>query len=803
MSVIYNKIWYDLWHNKARTLQVALIIAMGAFGIGLVIGARNLTTQAIGESWQAARPPMIQITVDPPVSDDDLLALEKIEGVAEAEGLMSTTFKWRRSPTEVWQNGTLQARDDYTDQKMLKFKAVSGGWPHRNSFAVAAGFDTYFDVAIGDTLYIEIDNRRHIIQIGSVLYEASNSPTFDSTLHLYTTRQRFSELTGQENFDVVQTRDVVFDQTAQEQTDLAMQHHLDKLEIDSSGMGGPFGERVIDPEVHPTQNIIDAVFLIMGLMGAATVILGLFLIYNTVNAIMTQQIKQIGVMKAIGGRVGQILWAYGVTIFVYGLLASLMAIPLAAVGSHYLTLFFLDLFNVEAVPFTLDPVAVFSQLAIAWLTPLAASLFPLLAGVRITVREAIGSYGLVGTAGLVDRLVAKMQRVPYTLLLTVGNTFRNKKRVFLIQTMLIGSGLIFMMVMGVRDSTTYTFTDKLTTIHKYDVTLSFEDPERIKRIETMALSQPQVKDVEMWSVNQADVRLASQAKASVLDKEASLFGLPLPATMYVPQIQAGRWLQPDDTYAVVLNTNLAGKVGVGVGDWVTFDHGLERESTWQVVGLLFDPLSNNSAHMPITTLQKEIGSVNRANTLWVQTSSADLDTTATIAQTLRDLYEDRNITVAPESIFEMPTITEISEEVLFGYEIIVMLLTIMAIVIASVGGIGLSGVLSLSVLEQRREIGVMRAIGASSSRVARIFIGEGLILGLISWLLAVPLSIPAAYYLTTQGLTLALDDEIIYRFTPFGLVCWLIVIVVLAVVASWFPARSATRISVRESLMYQ
>ena len=48
----------------------------------------------------------------------------------------------------------------------------------------------------------------------------------------------------------------------------------------------------------------------------------------------------------------------------------------------------------------------------------------------------------------------------------------------------------------------------------------------------------------------------------------------------------------------------------------------------------------------------------------------------------------------------------------------------MAIVMAIVGSIALSGVLSINVME-RREIGVMRAIGASSLTIAGLFIGEG------------------------------------------------------------------------------
>jgi putative ABC transport system permease protein len=803
MSVIYYKIWRDVWHNKARTLQVVLIIAMGAFAVGMVIGARNLTVEAMATSWQAVSPSMIKLYVDPSMSDDELLALEKIKGVTEAEGVMTASFEWRLTPADEWQVGALYARDDYTDQKMNTVELVSGEWPHHKSLAMGEGFDTIFGVYEGAEIQLKINDREYVAPIEGVIYNAAQPPIFVDMLQLYTTRERFSELTGQENFSIIQTRDVVFDQAAQAQTDLRMRDHLDKLGIDSTGMGGPEGERVVDPQTHPVQDDLDSVFLIMGLMGSLTIMLGLFLVYNTINAILTDQVKQIAMMKAIGGRTGQILWIYLSASLIYGLLASLVAIPLGALGAHYLALFLLNLFNVDPGSFTVDPLAVQIQVGVAVLSPLAASLVPILAGVRLTVREALSSYGLEGAVGLVDRLVTRMHRVPYTLLLTIGNTFRNNKRVFFLQLMLVGSGFIFMMVMGVRDSVTYTFTEELVSIHNYQVTLAFEEPERVKRIEAVALSQPEVKAVEMWSVNQADIRPATQAEASVLDEGATLFGLPLPAATYTPQLRAGRWLQPDDTYAVVLNIILARDMGVGVGDWITFDHGLERESTWQVVGLLFDPLSDDSAHVPLATLQREIGSVNQANTLWLQTHRTDPATTADLAQNLRNLYESRNIIVAPESTFGMPTISEISAEMLFRFNVLIMLLAIMAVVIVAVGGVGLSGVLSLSVLERRREIGVMRAIGASSARVAGLFIGEGLILGLLSWLLAIPLSIPASYYMATQALALVLDRELIYRFTLWGPLYWLSIVIVLAIVASWFPARQATQISVRESLAYQ
>ena len=804
VNVIYYKIWRDVWHNKARTLQVVLIIAVGAFAVGLIIGARNLTLKAINTSWQAASPSMIKLAVDPPMSDEELLALKKIDGVAEVEGVLTSNFEWRLTPRDKWQAGALYARDDYGKQKMNTVKLVSGEWPHHKSLAVGEGFDTAFGVDEGDDIHLKINDREYVVPIRGVIYNAAQPPITVDMLQLYTTRERFSQLTGQENFNIIQTRDVVFDPAVQEQTDLAIQHHLDKLGVDSTGLSGPAGNRVTDPQTHPVQDELDAVFLILGVMGSLAIMLGLFLVYNTINAIVAEQIKQIGIMKAIGGRTGQILWIYLSTTLIYGLLASLIAIPLGAIGARYLALFLLNFFNTKLSLFTIDLPAAQIQVGVALLSPLVASMLPIMAGVRLTVRQALGGYGLEGAVGLLDRLVARLHRIPSTLLLTIGNTFSNKKRVFFLQMMLIGSGFIFMMVMGVRDSVIHTFTDELTTIHTYHVSLTFEEPERVKRIEALALGQPGVKAVEMWSVNQAGVRPAAQAEASVLDRSVRLFGAPIPTAMYLPQLRAGRWLQADDTYTVVLNSMLAKEVGVGLGDWITFDHGSEHESAWQVVGLLFDPLSDNSAHIPLTTLQREIGSVNQANTLWVQTRQADPGTAAAVAQTLRNFYDnERGLAVAPESTFGMPTISQISAEMLFRFNILIMLLAIMAIVIAVVGGIGLSGVLSLSVMERRREIGVMRAIGASSGRVAGIFIGEGILLGLLSWLLAIPLGIPAAYYMTTQGLALVLNLELIYHFTPFGPLYWLAIVIVLGLIASWLPARSAARLSVRESLAYQ
>ena len=290
---------------------------------------------------------------------------------------------------------------------------------------------------------------------------------------------------------------------------------------------------------------------------------------------------------------------------------------------------------------------------------------------------------------------------------------------------------------------------------------------------------------------------------TVDDRQTILFGLPVDSQMYTPKITMGRWLLPEDERAVVLHEELAAKVGVGVGDWVTFRYRSGKESNWQVVGLLFDPAKDNLVMMPQPALAQVLNQTNRANTLWIQTTHTDANETERVATELTRYFEEQNVDVALDTVFNAQTVTGIGERRLRAYGVIVGLLSIMALVIAGIGGVGLSGMLSLSVLERTREIGVMRAIGAASSTITRLFIGEGLIQALLSWLIALPIGIAVAYLMSTRVISTILDDQLVYQFTLRGPLLWLVLVFMLALLASWFPARKATRISVRESLVYQ
>jgi putative ABC transport system permease protein len=792
MITLLSKVWFELWQDKTRTIQVVLVIALGAIGVGLVVGGRNLVAGTVSESWQAAQPPHIKLSVNPPLTNEQMDRLARLEGVAEVEGLYNARIEWRLAGSDEWQTGALKSREDYDRQKMALDEVVSGQWPGRNSLAIGVVSVGEAGVSEGDSVEMRFGDTVRTFDIVGTIDSVGPSPVFND--QFYADRRTFTRITGRNTVDLIQLRDEAFDRAKAEATDLRIQDYFEDIGVDSVGVSFPFQERLVPPLTPPAATILNAIFLLLGIIGVIIVILGIFLVYNSISAIVYQQVNQIGVMKAIGASSWQVIWSYLVLVLGYGILAAIISIPIGAVAASGLQAFFANFLNLEAGGISIDPTAVMVQVAICLVAPLFAALVPLSGGMRITVREAISTYGISGSVGLVDRLVAKARNIPYSLLLTIGNTFRNRRRVLVVELSLIVAGIIFMMVLGVNDATKYTFGEKLAGIHNYQVTLALEEPARAQEVENTAQTLADVTAVESWLVLPASARPASQPEPEVTDARITIFGQPAETALYRPELQAGRWLRPDDVNAAVVGLQVSEDKGWQIGD---------RELNVQIVGILFDPATDSSVHIPLSTLQQDWNRFGQANTVWVQTRTDDVETQTTVATALEQAFERRSIEIAPNSTFGENTIAGIVEQNGQRLDIIIRLLAVMAVVIALVGGVGLSGVISLSVLERRREIGVMRAIGASSWQVIRLFVGEGILLGLISWLIAWPLSIPAAYGLSTQGLSLALNQQLSYNFSPFGALLWLMIITLLAVVASFLPARGAALVSVRESLAYQ
>jgi putative ABC transport system permease protein len=125
------------------------------------------------------------------------------------------------------------------------------------------------------------------------------------------------------------------------------------------------------------------------------------------------------------------------------------------------------------------------------------------------------------------------------------------------------------------------------------------------------------------------------------------------------------------------------------------------------------------------------------------------------------------------------------------------------LLIAVVGGLGMTSTMSINVFERTREIGVMRAIGASNGAILRLVVVEGMIIGVISWIFGTVLAVPIAIALDyVVGISI-LQSPLKYVFSLDGFLIWLALVIVISGLACTLPARNAVRLTVREVLAYE
>jgi putative ABC transport system permease protein len=479
-------------------------------------------------------------------------------------------------------------------------------------------------------------------------------------------------------------------------------------------------------------------------------------------------------------------------VLVYGLLALVVAVPVGMMGAKQLTQFLLDYFNTDLDQFVFPTHVLALQIAIGLLVPLAASVAPILAGTRVTVREAISEVGVgkgkFGT-GLIDRWLGVIKGLSRPMLISIRNTFRRKGRLALTLLTLTLAGTTFVTVFSVRGSLS-TSLDELLSAFGFDMIVMFEKEHRQLEIDRTVVQMPGVAAAEGWGRATVN-RIRPDGRTG---DDITLEAPPANTRIYRPDVLEGRWLQPDDTTGVVVNTDLLNdELDLRLGDTMTFEIN-GKEHTWQIVGTVKGTMAGATVYVNQPYFDRLTHNVGKANVVRLALDQ----TVPTTARTIEDQFGRAGMDVTRTmSISDMQAMIEST------FSFLVSFLLAMAAVLAAVGGLGLSGTMSMNVLERVREIGVMRAIGASDGTVLRLVLVEGIIIGLLSWLagglVALPLSYLSSYVL---GMSL-LGQPLTYIYSIGGLGLWLVLALVLAALASFFPARNASQLTVREVLAYE
>jgi putative ABC transport system permease protein len=581
------KVLRDVSSNKTRTLLVVMSIAVGVFAVGTTLTIQDVLSREMDRNWQTSNPASLRVNIGG-FQQDFVTSVRQMPEVADAEGRSSAFLRARAAGTEAFKYVELYALDDFNDIRINtidKVEVAAADWPPaKREIILGANSLNFLDVSVGDNIEVQKwNNKTYTMRVAGTAYNVDEGGgPFLQTATGFVTFDTWEWLDQGREFDTLLVT-VADRKTDREYIQEVGDTIRDRVRLDGKAFGSVRVPQ--EPGKHPANQAVTGIVALMTALGIASLIMSGFLVINTVSAVLAQHVRQIGMMKAVGARTGQLSRMYFGMVLTFGFLSLFVAVPLGMLGGRFFVQYLGEsLLNLRISSY-LPPTSVFViQIAIGFVAPLIAALAPVFNGTRKTVREALSDYGMSdgktrergsrGAMGL-GRLLRRSSppsllrpvALPLSrpLVISLRNTFRRKGRLIMTLITLVLGGAIFIGVMSARDGLNKT-TDMALSYWNYDMDVSLTRNYPAEQIEREALAVPGVTRVESWGF--ADGRFQLEDR-----KEGSGFFLvapPAETDMLKPILRQGRWLNVDDIDAVVLNTdvleNEEANGGVEIGD---------------------------------------------------------------------------------------------------------------------------------------------------------------------------------------------------------------------------------------------
>jgi len=809
----WHKVFSDLVDNKLRTALVVFSIAVGVFAIGMISGAYVIISEDMSASYTANNPMNVEVRTTDDFDSDLLSTIKSLRGVAEAEGRRVAAIRARAPGSQQWITLNVVAIDDYKKQKIALLQPVSGASvPEKRQVVLERKAFKALGLPVGSQLEFQLpgDAIKNMTVVGIVQDQTSGASDFLASPSVYVARESLAMLMQPDLFNrmYVTLSDGGNDSEHLRQMSAAIKDKVDKADIRINRT------RVAKSNEHPMADIVQAVLGILLALGILVLFLSGSLIANTINALLSQHLRHIGVMKLIGARRSQIFMMYITLIASFGLIALLIAVPLGGQGAYGLSLLIADQLNFGLLGYRIVPIAFLIQIIVGLAAPLIAGYIPVWSGSRVTVLRAVNGEAVGETAtkarapagktrepflvrveGVVAAaLLRRGIHLPRPLLISLRNTFRRQGRLALTLFTLTMGGAVFISVFNVR-TTLFDYIGAVGNYFKADVSLSFRQPYRLDKVELAGMRFPGVTRVEGWGFTNAEVLHPDKSVAENL----VILAPPAESKLVDATMASGRWLRAGDEKVITVSESILETFpNLKPGDSLRLKVA-GKEDDWQVVGIFkFVDQQGTIAYGTYEYISRLIHQANRSISYRIMTERHDAAYQAEMAEKLDNYFREQGFQVS-EARSGKSTLASAAE----GLDILVSFLLVMALLTASVGSMGLAGTMGMNVLERTREIGIMRSIGAADGEIMRTVIVEGVVIGGISWVLGALLSLPFTYMLSTIVSLAVFDSPVEVHFTPAGFLIWLLVVLVLSALASMLPARNAARLTIREVLSYE
>ncbi|MDQ6693005.1 MAG: FtsX-like permease family protein [Chloroflexota bacterium] len=782
MLISVRKSFRDLTRRRLRSFLTIIGIVIGVAGIvaitstsknmaGAQAAAYNNNSQQDMRWWLSGAP------------GSTVNAIRQVPNVAQAD--LRATFYSKWYAAGAWSDILFNGIPDFQDMQVNRIDLVEGRWPVRGEVVLEASVKSVAPVAIGDDIVYRAgpgNQSRHLLVVGFARSPSYPAASVLGTSVGYTLDTEVRKMYGSDGDNQILVRLNDFSAAARADTRREIERTFSKRNLQF----GSYWER--NPDDYVGKKQLDALVALMTVFSIVGLIISSFLVANTLSAVISEQMSEIGAMKAIGATSGKVVGIYVVAGLMYGVVGTALGLILGVLGGFGLLSYLGGLFNLQINSITVDPLDILQGVGVGVGVTVLAALLPAWRGTSLSVRQALESYGINATygQGWLDRLVKRWSKLPRVPAMSVRNLARRKGR-NLVTVAAIGlATAAFLAAQGTSASVDSSIS------HAYDVFgadawVWFQQPVGQTFAATLR-SVPAVQQAEAWA----------SSSASVADTRVTMWGMPPDTALYRYPLTQGRWFTASEPDVAVLSTRFAESRKLVTGDGFTLTVG-GQDRQMQVIGLVNDNAqglqssAKGKIFVPLDTAARLMHRSGAADFFAIRLDAHDgqhvEDVLAQIEKKYKSLspgmlaaYADKNSSLEASKILSV-------------------LLYAMTIIVGTIGGIGIANTLTLNVLERRREIGVMRSLGAGNRHLIEAFLTEAVLMGAAGFVFGIVLGYPLAWGLV--NLLSAVLFPLNFVFPPAMVGSALIFTMLLTALASIGPALGAARMKVSHALRYE
>ncbi len=766
--------------RRIRTALTVVGILVGVAGLVAIITSAQGFARAQQQAFTTGQRADLAIYLyDAPLSF--LRAVERIPGVRVAELRFNQFGRGRLGENEDLREIRFIGLRDVAGTPIEAPLLVAGEYPERDEVLVESAAAATYELTVGDILtYFDVNNRERLLRI-------SGFARLPATLS--------ADLTGL-------PLAFINDSTARTMREVAGYNEM-LVRFDGTRPPRQVGDAIVallserripraeprysDPNNYVGKRELDTLFVILYLFGGLGVVLSGFIVANTLAALVAESVQEIGILKALGATRRQVLSVFMAMASILGGVGTILGIAVGSLLGFALLRFLGRVAQLDSA-FQFEPAAMGLGAVVGVGITLIGGLIPAWQAANLTPKAALESRGVSQRFGrsMLDRLVQRFATLPPLPAMAVRNLLRRKTR-SAVTMIVVALAVASLLAAQATDISVAGALDDVLATYRADGYLQFGTG--ATRFTTGDLRRVAgVDSAEAWLLRACTANLT----------RTRCWAFPPDTPSYTPDLVAGDWLNPADPLGVVITRDVANANGWTVGD--RFPLRYQRREKWVTVrGVTVDNAIflgsdvQSKVFVAYDTFAGLIGQSTVADVFAVSLSPA----TRVEQQAVLDTIRQKLGNLRPSGTLALTEFETTKQQT----DILSATLRGMVILVALIGATGLLNTLALTIIERRREIGVLRALGTDNPQMVAIFMTEGLALGVVGWVIGLGMGYGLARLFV--GALASTLFEFTFRFPPGLIGISLLFAVVLALVASIAPALAAANLKTIEAIRYE